>query len=231
MILFPWGFIFLACHIRYLFGSREESMIVLRRWATHSQRLMKILLNLDHRVEGLENLPPSPYILAAKHQSAWDTFIYSGIVENPSYVAKRELSRIPLYGHFMKKFDLVTVDRGKGASSLKEMLRHAESICHDQKRPLIIFPEGTRTDPGTHIAYQSGVAALYSHLRIPVVPVAVNSGFFWGRRSFVKKPGRITLKFLPPLMPGLDKREFMSKLELIIETESLKLLERAQQGI
>lgn len=230
IILFPWGFMFLLLHGAYLFGSRERSMIVLRRWATHSRAIMSKLLHLNYRVEGMENIPPPPYIIAAKHQSAWDTFIYPEVVKDPCFVTKKELTYLPLYGHFIKKFDHIPVDRSKGASALKNMISHAKRICFEQKRPIVIFPQGRRVNPHEQRPYQPGVAALYSQLKIPVVPAAVNSGIFWGRRTFLKKPGTIILKFLPPLQPGLEKKEFMEQLEKMIETESEKLLNRNQKG-
>lgn len=223
-IFYAWATIFLTFHIPYLFGTRERSMIVLQRWATHARRLMNIFIGLYYRVEGLEYAQGRPIIIAAKHQSAWDTFIYPDFIKDPALVVKKELTLIPLYGHFIKKFELIAVDRKSGGSGLKDMVRQAKKVCFEQNRPLVIFPEGTRSTPGEQSEYHPGVAALYSQLKIPVVPVAVNSGVFWGRRSFLKKPGTIVIKFLPPIQPGLKREDFMEKLETTIETESTKLL-------
>lgn len=230
IIFFPWAVIYLALHIKYLFGTRKASMVVLQGWATHARRLMNVIIGLYYRVEGRENMPSPPYIVAAKHQSAWDTFIYPDIINEACYVSKKELGRLPLYGHFIRKFDLIEVDRSKGGSALKKLIKDAKRICFEQNRPLVIFPEGTRSTPGEKPKYQPGIAALYSQLKIPVIPVAVNSGLFWGRRSFVKKPGTIVLKFLPAIETGLDHKEFMIRLEEVIETETNKLLLRDNHG-
>jgi 1-acyl-sn-glycerol-3-phosphate acyltransferase len=100
-------------------------------------------------------------------------------------------------------------------------------------RPVVIFPEGTRTAPGARLPYQPGVAALYQALELPLVPAAVNSGLFWGRRAFLKRPGRITLEFLPPIMPGLPRRQLMAEIETRIETATAALAREAMssQGV
>ena len=229
-VFYIWATLFLTFHIPYLFKSRKESMIVLQRWGTHSRRLMNIILGLYYRTEGIENIQKGPVIIASKHQSAWETNVYADFIKDPTVVVKKELTYIPLYGHFIKKFDLIDVDRSKGTSSLKELVKKAKRVCLQQNRSLLIFPEGTRSTPGEKTQYHPGVAALYSQLKIPVVPVALNSGNFWGRRSFLKKPGVIIVKFLPPIQPGLGRKEFMDKLERIIETESAQLLKKDTEG-
>src|SRR5690606_21388864 len=149
------------------------------------------------------------FIVAAKHQSAWDTMAFYWVLDDAAYVLKKELLSIPLYGWCARKARMIGVDRSGGAKALRAMVEQAQN-CLAEGRPIVIFPEGTRTAPGRRSAYHPGIAALYTRLGVPVVPVALNSGLFWGRRSFIKQPGRIVVQFLPPIPPGLERRAFMT---------------------
>src|SRR6185437_7916480 len=122
---------------------------------------------------------------------------------------------------------MIGIDRSAGAAALKAMLA-AAGRARDQGRPILIFPEGTRTAVGTRIPYQPGVAALYRQLRLPLVPVAVNSGLFWGRRRFIRRPGRIIVEILPALPPGSDRRAILRLLEERIEAATDRLVAEGQ---
>ncbi len=187
-----------------------------RMWVSVSLWLLKHLVGLDHRAIGLENLGKGQAIYAVKHQSAWDTLIFAHHLHYPAYVVKRELLYLPLFGFYLLRAGMIPVDRRGRATAMKRMLAAARRR-RDQGRDLLIFPEGTRVAPGQQRPYQPGVAALYGHLDLPVVPVALNSGLFWGRRSFSKKPGTITLEFLPAIPPGLARKAFMAELEYRLE--------------
>jgi 1-acyl-sn-glycerol-3-phosphate acyltransferase len=200
-----------------------------RQWARVTLWLLKHLVGLDHRVVGLEHARRGPAIYAAKHQSSWDTLIFALYLNLPAYVLKRELLFLPLFGLYLQKAGHIAVDRSAGAAALKKMLAAAKRR-RDQGRDILIFPEGTRVAVGSHRPYQPGVAALYGQLGLPVVPVALNSGLYWGRRSFRKKPGTITLEFLPAIPPGLPRRAFMAELEKRMEAASLRLAELGTQG-
>src|SRR5206468_7688447 len=141
-----------------------------------------------------------PCIIAMKHQSAWDTLILPVVLDDFAVVVKRELLFVPFYGWYAGRAGAIAIDRSGGAGALRRMVTAAKQAAADG-RPIVIFPQGTRVVPGRPLAYQSGVAALYLALGLPVVPAAVNSGLYWGRRSFVKHPGRITLAFLEPIAP------------------------------
>lgn len=183
---------------------------------------MKCVLKLEVEFQGLENIPPGSCLIAAKHQSAWDTIAYMQITLNPGMILKKELIHIPFYGWFIRKFDMISIDRSRGAMALKNLYRQADRL-KTQNRKLVIFPEGTRSIPGEKTQYKTGIAGLYEHLKLPVVPVATNSGCFWGRRAFIKRPGKIIVKILPPIEPGLSRQEFMKQLENVIEKESNEL--------
>ncbi|MBX6321286.1 MAG: 1-acyl-sn-glycerol-3-phosphate acyltransferase [Rhodospirillaceae bacterium] len=183
---------------------------------------LRVLVGLVYRVEGREHMRPPPVIYAAKHQSTWDTLVFALLLDRPAYVLKRELTWIPLFGWYLTRGGAVAVDRSAGGAALRRMLRQAgRAVAEGQ--PLVIYPEGTRTAVGERRPYQPGVAALYTRLGLPVVPVALNSGLFWRRRGFVKRPGTVTLRLLPAIPPGLSRRDFMAALERSIEEASDEL--------
>lgn len=147
----------------------------------------------------------------------------------PAYVLKRELMRIPLFGLYLRCAGMIPVDRTGGGGALKQMVAKARAAAA-AGRHLLIYPAGTRTPPGERRAYHPGVAALYGQLDLPVVPVALNSGLFWGRRAFMKRPGVITVEFLPPIPPGLPRKQFMAELQARIETATERLVAAPGQG-
>jgi len=181
-------------------------------WVRGALLLLRATVGLGHRVRGVEHRIAGPAIYAAKHQSAWDTLVFPLLLDKPAYVLKQELIRIPLFGSYLRQCGMIPVDRQGGGAALKRMLKAARAAVA-QGRSILIYPEGTRTPPGERRPYHPGVAALYGDLGVPVVPVALNSGLFWGRRAFRKQPGTITIEFLPAIPPGLPRREFMQELQ------------------
>ena len=191
-------------------------------WPHGSFPLMRYLLGLTFEQRGLENIPNEPVIYASKHQSAWDTMYFLWHHKDNAYVMKGELNRIPFWKWYMDKCQHVVVDRRGGTSAMREMISNTKSILAD-KRSVIIFPEGTRVAPGETRRYHPGIAALYSRTSATVIPVALNSGYFWGRRHFIKKPGVLTIQFLPPIPKNMDRKAFMKELEIRIESATRKL--------
>jgi 1-acyl-sn-glycerol-3-phosphate acyltransferase len=210
-----------------LLGPRRWAAVFGRGWAAGVLKLLAWSTGLMHEVLGAANLPPGPAIIAMKHQSAWDTLAVPVVFADPAIVLKRELMMIPFYGWYLWKTGMIAIDRSAGASALKRMVVASEQVTREG-RVIVIFPEGTRTAPGTQRAYQPGVAALYRQLGLPLVPVAVNSGVFWGRRHFAKRPGRITMEILPPIPPGGDRHAVMAELEGRIEAATARLVALAQ---
>jgi 1-acyl-sn-glycerol-3-phosphate acyltransferase len=200
-----------------------------RRWGTGTLRLLRCCCGVDYEFRGLERLPEGPVILASKHQSTWDTLVIPRLVPGryPAFVLKVELTRLPLFGPLLTKAGMIAVDRSAGGKALKEMLSQAR-LRVAQGRSLVIYPEGTRTAPGKKLPYHPGVAALYKDLGLPVVPVALNSGYFWGRRAFFIRPGRILLEVLEPIQPGLDRHSFLERLEAAVESGSQRLLKESE---
>ncbi len=197
-------------------------------WSRGTLFLLRCCVGLDHEIRGRENLPPGPVLIAMKHQSAWDTFAAPVMFPNPAMVIKRELGWIPIYGWYAVKAGMIPIDRSGGARALKRMIATSERALA-QGRPVFIFPEGTRSAVGTHAPYQPGVAALYRQLDVPLVPVAVNSGLFWGRRDFLRRPGRITVEILPAIPPGGERRAVLAELEARIEAATARLIEATGQ--
>lgn len=205
-----------------LAGDRMHFVRGMDRWNRMVNWLLRHIVGLTYEVRGLENLPQGACIVAAKHQSAWDTMVFHSLLADPAVVLKRELLRIPIYGSYARKVGMIPIDRSAGASALREMLRVAQARA-EAGRPIVIFPEGTRVAPGERRRLHAGVAALYGRLGVPVVPVALNSGLFWGRQAFMKRPGRILLEFHPPIPPGLSRAEFIARLETAIQDGSDRL--------
>lgn len=199
-----------------------------RLWARLVIWLLRVVVGLRHRVLGADRLPQGPAIIAAKHQSAWETIAFMALLRHPAIVFKSELILIPLWGWLVWRAGNIRVDRRAGSKALKRMAADARIALADG-RSIVIFPQGTRTPPGRTRPYLPGVAGLYQALEVPVVPVALNSGLFWGRRSFLKHPGVITVEYLEPIPPGLDRKEFLRRLEHRIETATRRLEAAAQR--
>ena len=193
-----------------------------RLWARGAMAMAERIVGLGYRLRGRDNIPAGPVIYAFKHQSAWDTIVIPLLVDDPAIVLKRELTWIPFYGWYLLRTGMISVDRAGAAAALRKMI-HAAKARTAGGRSIVIYPEGTRTKPGAHQPYQVGVAALYKELGLPVVPVALNSGRFWPRRSLVRRPGTIVVEFLPPIPPGLPRARFMAALETEIETACRRL--------
>lgn len=196
-------------------------------WARTVMHLLRIVCGLDCRVVGREHVPEGPAIFALKHQSAWETIAFLAIAPPVAGVLKRELLLIPVYGWYMRRLGMVPIDRKAAGSAIREMLRRAKDAT-TRGRSIMIMPEGTRMAPGRAGRYNPGVAALYTTLALPVVPVALNSGLFWGRRSLLICPGTVTLEFLAPLRPGMERKVFMALLQERIETASERLRREVQ---
>jgi 1-acyl-sn-glycerol-3-phosphate acyltransferase len=232
-LLFQFLFYFLTlviCVIAFpgVFLMRKFAIKVESFWARCMLWLLKITVGLDFEVRGREHIPDGPMILTSKHQSAWDTIIFAVALHDPVYVMKKQLLHIPVYGWYLYRLDMIAIDRDFGAISLKNMIRQARRVISEGRRHIVIFPEGGRVEPDDSLPYQSGVAGLYSMLGIPVVPVALNSGLFWGRRKFLKYPGTITLEFLPIITPGMPREAFMAEMEERVETASKRLMVEAR---
>jgi 1-acyl-sn-glycerol-3-phosphate acyltransferase len=228
-LFYAWTALCATLALPLLVAPRPVAVGVARLWSRTTVWLLATVVGLRHQVRGRENIPRQAAIFAVKHQSAWETVALLRLVSDPVYVLKRELIAIPIFGWHLARLGMIGVDRAAGAPALNALVRRAREAL-DRGRHVIIFPEGTRVAAGSHRAYHPGVAALYTMLKVPVVPVALNSGLFWGRRSFMKRAGTITVAFLPAIPPGLKRAKFMAELEARIEGASERLSAEARDA-
>jgi 1-acyl-sn-glycerol-3-phosphate acyltransferase len=191
--------------------------------------MLRVIVGLDYEIRGREKVPPGAILDASKHQSAWETFALLHLFPDPVFILKRELQWIPIFGWFTIKGRMVPVDRRKGAKALVAMAERAR-IELALQRQLIIFPEGTRRPAGAEPAYKYGVAHLYVAEGVPCVPVALNSGLFWPRRSIRRFPGKVLVEFLDPIPPGLGRDEFFLRLQEVIEAATARLIDEANKS-
>ncbi len=193
-----------------------------RKWSAANLWGLKVFAGLDYEVRG--TIPTQGVLIAAKHMSMWDTLALYVLLDDAAVIIKRELLNVPFYGWFARKAGMIAIDRSAHASALRKMAEQARAVAGDG-RSIVIFPEGTRKNPGAPPDYKPGVAGLYTQLGLPCVPVALNSGLFWtGPGGFVKNSGRIVIEFLPPIPAGLKRAEFMRTLEQRTEEATAKLV-------
>ena len=197
-----------------LFLPSRFARAVARFWG-YMTYLLLVMIGIKQSVHGNRHLDRQ-VLYAVKHQSAWETIILSWLLSAPAFVLKRELLRLPIIGWFFLKTGCIPVDRSAGMSALRDM-RLAGKTLAAKGRSMLIFPQGTRIAPGVDHHYEIGVFALYEATGLSVVPVALNSGYVWPRNSWIKYPGLVTVEFLDPIDPGLDRKSFMATLKQRIE--------------
>jgi 1-acyl-sn-glycerol-3-phosphate acyltransferase len=207
---------------------RSGILSIARAWARSSIWLLRVVCNVRVEYRGLEKIPKGPLLVASKHQSMWETFALLQFFDQPLYILKRELTLIPFFGWYLIKAGMIAVDRRAGGRALLKMVRQASEEVR-RGRQLIIFPEGTRRPVGAPPQYKPGVAQLYASCRVDCVPVALNSGLFWPRRTFMRYPGTLVVEFLDPVPPGLARDEFLTRISTAIEDATARLVEVARR--
>jgi 1-acyl-sn-glycerol-3-phosphate acyltransferase len=208
---------------------RTAIMRVAQLWSRQNTWLLRVVCNVKVEYRGLEKIPTGPLLVASKHQSMWETFALLQRFDQPLYILKRELTRIPFFGWYLIKAGMIAVDRRAGGRALLKMVRQASEEVRHGGRQLIIFPEGTRRPVGAPPQYKPGVAQLYASCRVDCVPVALNSGLFWPRRTFMRYPGTLVVEFLDPVPPGLARDEFLTRISTAIEDATARLVEVARR--
>lgn len=202
VIWLTWSSLMVVCvPINAVFHRGDDGRFVRRAsrvWSRGTAALLRVFCGLTYRVEGLETMPDGPLIMACKHQSAFETFVMSLIVPDLCIIYKKELDSIPLFGWFLRNSNMLSVDRLGGATALRAMLESARGEAAKGRR-LLIFPEGTRVAVGERGVAHPGLIALVRALKLPIVPVSLNSGVYWPRRSWLRHPGTITIRVLPEL--------------------------------
>jgi 1-acyl-sn-glycerol-3-phosphate acyltransferase len=206
---------------------RAAMLKVASWWARTNIVLMRVICGIRVEFRGVEKIPQGPLIVASKHQSMWETISLLRFFEAPFFVLKRELKFIPLFGLFIIKTNMVAIDRARGGRALLAVMRRAaEEVRHG--RQFVIFPEGTRRPVGAPPAYKAGVGLIYTECGVPCLPVALNSGLFWPRRTFMRYPGTLVVEFLDPIPPGLKRDEFLHRVESVIEEATNRIVAVAQ---
>jgi 1-acyl-sn-glycerol-3-phosphate acyltransferase len=206
---------------------RHGIIWIAKLWGRVNVWLVSVVAGTKVEWRGLEKLPAGGFLAAAKHQSTWETFALVPLFADPTFIIKRELMWIPLFGWFTVRGEMIPIDRGARAQTIPAMIERAREAMR-QGRQIIIFPEGTRRAAGAEPAYKFGVARLYSGVGAPCVPIALNSGLFWPRRQFMRYPGTIVVEILDPIPPGLDEKAFFERLQSDIETATARLIAEAR---
>ncbi|HET6608053.1 MAG TPA: lysophospholipid acyltransferase family protein [Rhodopila sp.] len=191
--------------------SRRALIGLVRLWARLLVAGARAICGIRLNVTGLEHLPRGAALIASAHQSAFDTFVWFTLVPDCCYVLKLELTRIPLFGRLIYVGGQIPVDRDAGGTAIRSLVRGGSQALQ-QGRQVVIFPEGTRSEPGTVGALQPGIAALAARTGQPVIPVATNSGLCWSRKAFVKRAGVITIAIGAPIPPDVRREELMERL-------------------
>lgn len=199
------------------FISEGATRAVIKFWAKLILGGLKIICGISHRIEGEENLPASGAIVACNHQSMWETLIFFAILPKPVAIFKTELLRIPVYGWWGARGGSIPVDRTAGAKSVRLLMKRTKEK-YAEGAQIIVFPEGTRSPVGARPPLQPGVAGIYLATGAPCVPAGHDSGRFWRHPGQLKIPGVITLKILPAIPPGLDRKTFLATLRARIES-------------
>lgn len=207
---------------------RQVLFELAKSWARSMNWMLRVFCNVRVEYRGVENIPEGPLLIASKHQSAWETVGLLPLFRQPMYILKRELTWIPLFGLFLLKAQMIPVDRKAGMRALIRMTELARERVRGD-RQLIIFPEGTRRPVGAEPDYKSGVAQIYVACGVQCLPVALNSGLFWPRRTFLRYPGTIIVEFLPLIPPGLSRKEFQARVSGAIETATDRIVEEGRR--
>jgi 1-acyl-sn-glycerol-3-phosphate acyltransferase len=206
---------------------RRAMIAVARSWARTNLVLMRVVAGIKVDFQGLEKIPAGPLICASKHQSLWETFALVAVFDDPAFIMKRELMWIPFFGWATWKAGMISVDRGARSVALQAMNARAKTEIL-KGRQLIIFPEGTRRPAGAEPKYKFGVSHLYSEIGVPCLPIALNSGLFWPRRSFMRYPGTIRVTMCDPIPPGMEKQQFFNLMQDRIESATAPLIEQGR---
>lgn len=218
---------FILAAMPLLIFPRRYLTAFLHLWCRASLWWLKVLIGTKYEIRGLQNIPDGPLLVASKHQSFWETFALLPLFSDPVIILKRELTWIPLLGWILRKYGCIAVDRAGASKALRAMLEQARQAA-TENRQIIIFPEGTRQDPDAPPDYKPGVGLLYVNLKIPCLPIALNSGLYWPRRRPERHPGTVLVDILPAIPAGLTRKQFLPRIEAEIETATAKLVAEAR---
>lgn len=215
--------LFCFAYLPALLLPRRVFMHLVRFYFQWVYWMEKYIIGLDYKVVGAENLPKNgAFIIAMKHQSAYETMKLHLLFNDPAIILKKELMMIPIWGWIAKKAEMIAVDR-KNAKNAVDAMNNGLRPVLEKGRPVVLFPQGTRVKVGDKKPYKNGIIRLYETFNVPLIPIALNSGDFWAKGQFIKKPGVVTFKVLPAIETGLTKDVAMQRMQDALETESDKL--------
>ena len=203
--------LFMPAKITLLFGKFLGHYVVL---------IVRIFLNTTVEFTGIERIPKDEkYFVASAHQSMFETFALQSVLDYPVFILKKELLKIPLFGQYLKKIKSIEIIRDTTTKENLNFFEKVAKIVRNENRPLLIFPQGTRVKVDEQIPFKKGVGRIYEALNISCVPIALNSGKVWPKNGIIKYPGKITVSFLEPIKPGLNRDDFIKDLEIKIYDE------------
>lgn len=208
--------------------TRRGALWAIQTWAKGILWALRVFCGMRVEVRGVQHRPGGAALVASKHQGELDGIAPFALLDDPCFVLKEELMRLPILGWYAASSRMIPVNRGGGSAAVKALSAAAKDRL-TEARQIVIFPEGTRQLPGAPPAYKSGVSALYRDLGFPCVPVATNSGLFWPAKGLLRYPGVCVYEFLEPIPPGLPRAAFMRELEERIETASTALAAEAKR--
>lgn len=216
----------------FLLMPRPWLLWMVTNWGRLFLWICRVFGGLKLEIRGRENLPPGPVMIASKHQSAWETLAFLALFDDPCFVLKRELSFIPFFGWFILRLNHIPLDRRGGSAVLSGLVAAVKrELARGHGRQVIFFPEGTRRAPGAPPAYKVGVALAYVGAKTPCVPVALNAGLYWPRRSLRLRPGTVVVEFLPAIPAGLKRDKFFLEMQTRIEEASDRLYEEGLRAL
>ena len=192
-------------------------------WILGIFKLLETICNITYEIKGGDNVPKYAVIVACKHQSTFETLALFLYLKKSIFIHKKQLFYIPIFGQYLKKSNMISIDRSGGASAIRKMLKQAK-LKISQGYSIIVFPEGTRKKPGDKPDYKTGFIGIYNETESEILPVAVNSGRYWPKHIFIKNSGKIIIKILKPIPPKLKKDEVLKKIESVIEEETNKII-------
>lgn len=211
----------------FLLISRRATLVFVRAWARTSVALLRVICGQTIEFRNVHLVPKGASILAIKHQSFLETFALITVLDDFSYIMKKELLALPVFGWYVRATEQIGLDRERGGKAIVAL----QKAVRDQLalgRQIVIFPEGTRRRVGAAPAYKAGVAKLCSAAAVPCTPVALNTGLFWPRRTFIRRPGTVIIEFLPALPTGGGRKAFMDALQAAIEPATDALVAEAR---
>ena len=221
--LASWTILMGVLSLPFLFLPSKSISLPAKIWIKGIFICLKYICGVTHEMRGLANLSDEPVIIVSKHQSAFETFALYYYLRKSFFIHKKQLFYIPIFGQYLMKHNMVSIDRGGQSSTMRKMITDVKKKL-DSGSTIFIFPEGTRKKPGAKADYKTGFIGIYNASKRKLQPVALNSGLFWQKGFKIIKRGHIIIEFLPQIDIGLDKKEVLNKVESSVESATNKLL-------